>query len=73
MKLCKKCGSLRFGENCSNESCSEHYKTDERVLSEMLNEKAKHIVRSTPYERTRATVYATGNKWAIENFNATHS
>ena len=26
----------------------------------------------TPYERTRAAVYATGNKWAIENFHATH-
>ena len=26
----------------------------------------------SPYERTRAMVYATGNKWAIENFNATH-
>ena len=25
-----------------------------------------------PYDRTRAAVYATGNKWAIENFNATH-
>ena len=25
-----------------------------------------------PYERTRATVYATGNKWAIESFNATN-
>ena len=23
-----------------------------------------------PHERTRAAVYATGNKWAIENFNA---
>lgn len=28
--------------------------------------------KPTPYERTRAQVYATGNKWAIENFNATH-
>lgn len=28
--------------------------------------------RMSPYERTRAAVYATGNKWAIENFNATH-
>lgn len=27
----------------------------------------------SPYERTRAQVMATGNKWAIENFNATHS
>lgn len=25
-----------------------------------------------PAERTRRAVYATGNKWAIENFNATH-
>ena len=27
----------------------------------------------TPYERTRNAVYATGNRWAIENFNATHN
>lgn len=27
----------------------------------------------SPYERTRAQVMATGNKWAMENFNATHS
>lgn len=27
---------------------------------------------ASPYERTRARVYATGNRWAIENFNATH-
>ena len=28
--------------------------------------------RPSPYERTRAAVYATGNKWQIENFEATH-
>lgn len=28
--------------------------------------------KPTPYERTKAQVYATGNKWAIENFHATH-
>ena len=27
----------------------------------------------TPYERTRAQVAATGNRWAMENFIATHS
>ena len=27
---------------------------------------------SSPYERTRAQIYATGNKWAIENFEAIH-
>ena len=26
----------------------------------------------TPYERCRNAVYATGNRLAIENFNATH-
>lgn len=26
----------------------------------------------TPYERTKAAVYATGNRWAIENFHDTH-
>lgn len=28
--------------------------------------------RSSAYERTRAAVYATGNRWAIENFHTTH-
>ena len=28
---------------------------------------------ASPYERTRNAVYATGNRWAIENFNATHN
>lgn len=32
----------------------------------------KRTPRMSPYERTRAAVYATGNRWAIENFNATH-
>lgn len=29
--------------------------------------------RMTHYERTKTQVYATGNKWAIENFEATHN
>lgn len=28
--------------------------------------------RPSAYERTRAAVHATGNRWAIENFHATH-
>lgn len=28
--------------------------------------------KETAYERTKRQVYATGNKWAIENFHATH-
>lgn len=29
--------------------------------------------RETPYDRTLKAVAATGNKWAMENFLATHS
>ena len=32
----------------------------------------ERVRKPTPYERTKAQVYATGNKWAIENFHATH-
>ncbi len=28
--------------------------------------------KTSTYEKTKAQVYATGNKWAIENFHATH-
>lgn len=42
-------------------------------FQESRNHKKKNMVRTTPYERTRAAVYATGNKWAIENFEATHN
>lgn len=31
-----------------------------------------HERKLSAYERTKAQVYATGNKWAIENFHATH-
>ena len=35
-------------------------------------EKEYHSPRLSPYERARNAVYATGNKWAIENCNLTH-
>lgn len=35
-------------------------------------ENSSNRTRYNPYQRTRSAVYATGNKWAIENFNATH-
>jgi len=38
------------------------------------NHNAREVGRPpmSAYERTKAQVYATGNKWAIENFHATH-
>lgn len=40
----------------------------EEVVEDMVRER-----KPTPYERTRDAVYATGNKWAKENFDATHN
>lgn len=49
-------------------------KAKEEAASERYPD--SHVVevrhRPNPYERTRAAVYATGNRWQIENFNATH-
>lgn len=51
---------------------------DARVVS--IVEKLPEQLRIRPpqrgaglAERTRQAVYATGNRWAIENFEATHS
>lgn len=40
--------------------------------SDLLRKQSLTVHIQTPPERTRAQVMATGNKWAIENFNATH-
>ena len=46
-----------------------------RILSvegEESETRSNFRTKQTPFERQRNAVYATGNKWAIENFNATH-
>lgn len=40
--------------------------------SDLLRKQSLTVHIQTPQERTRAQVMATGNKWAIENYNATH-
>jgi len=44
----------------------------DRSFEESKKLNSKPARKLTPYERTKAQVYATGNKWAIENFHATH-
>mgnify|MGYP001040173748 CR=1 FL=1 len=39
---------------------------------EALEDLLKARKKLSPAERTRQQVLATGNRWAIENFNATH-
>lgn len=60
---CSKCGSKNIdylgNDRCYCHNCKTETETrDEYVMS--------------PFERTERAVYATGNKWAIENWRATH-
>lgn len=61
--VCSVCGSgeIEYLGNgrCFCKKCNKETETRDKIIE-------------TPYERTRRQVYATGNKWAIENFNATH-
>ena len=68
--FCGKCGSKDFVylgnnkcncRNCKCETSLEYRYTD------------SHSKRTeSPFKRNESRVYATGNRWAIENWNATH-
>ena len=71
MKICPKCGR-RF------ERLLAVSRMDNKVIicdncgtMEALDSVPHGIL--TPQERTRLAVAATGNKWAMENFYATHN
>lgn len=57
--ICDDCGILEALE-------------DAHFPEEIVKETMAQIRKASPYERTKEAVYATGNKWAIENFEATH-
>lgn len=57
-KYYKKCLAKR---DCMDSRCGDYERDNNFVPS-----------YKSPYERTKAAVYATGNRWAIENFNSTH-
>ena len=58
-------------------NADEIIKQLESIMVEEVEQKTEakkaYTRHLTPYERCRNAVYATGNRWAIENFNATHS
>lgn len=55
-----------FGETPSFEEFKE-------AVNRIFIEEEFSVKTRGPFERTRGRVYATGNKWAKENFDATHS
>ena len=81
MAICPKCGrkfdrllalsrrdnKTNICDGCGTKEALEDYAAYQKKVP------AKKRKRMTPLERTRAQVYASGNKWAIENFEATHS
>ena len=57
-KICNECGT--------REALEDYASYQRKVM-------VKKGKRMTPQEKTKAQVYGSGNKWAIENFEATHS
>lgn len=70
--------ALNLNMSCKAKSCKYWKKCgvktacDDFRCADYEPNTTNEVRRQTPYERTKAAVYATGNKWAIENFNATH-
>ena len=62
---CGKCFKI-FSKIGECEACQKSHVTQEQENPE------QYYRRPSMYEYRLAQVYATGNKWAIENWNATH-
>ncbi|MCR5791367.1 MAG: hypothetical protein K6G83_15900 [Lachnospiraceae bacterium] len=72
MKKCPKCGKEYERLLALSRRDNKTMICDVCGMKEALEDFAKYR-KATPQERTKAAVYATGNKWAIENYEATHS
>lgn len=71
MKICPKC-KKRFERLLAvSRIDNETMICDDCGTMEALDSLQHGIL--TPQERTQIAVAATGNRWAMENFNATHS
>ena len=71
MKRCPKCGRSFERLLALSRTDNETMICDECGTREALDSLPHG--NPTPQERTKIAVAATGNKWAMENFNATHS
>ena len=71
MKICPICGKKYNEPSALSRKDNETQICPDCGTKEALDDFDKH--RMLPAERTRAKVYSTGNKWAIENFENTHN
>ncbi|MCX4351744.1 MAG: hypothetical protein OSJ60_08905 [Lachnospiraceae bacterium] len=70
MQICPKCGRSFDRLLAVSREDNKTMICDNCGIMEALNSLPANML--TPQERTRNAVMATGNKWAIENFNDTH-
>lgn len=63
---------LRAENRILNERVERLAAQVERLTRRAADNAATEIRPQTPQERSKAAVYATGNKWAIERWNSTH-
>ncbi len=71
MKICPRCGRKFERLLALSRADNKTMICDECGIMEALDSLPPG--RLSPQEKTRIAVMATGNKWAIENFNATHN
>lgn len=65
----RKCCYPDLDPNCKGCSHLAEYRAEYESAIRLTSQRVRPL---SAYERTKAQVYATGNKWAIENFHATH-
>lgn len=71
MKICPKCGRKFQRLLAVSRVDNKTIICDDCGTMEALD--SVPCGRLAPQERTRIAIAATGNKWAMENFNATHN
>ncbi len=71
MEVCPKCGKETNRLLALLRVDNKTMICDECGTMEALDSLPRGVL--SPQERTRIAVAATGNKWAMENFNATHN
>lgn len=69
-RICPECGRWYTGPSALSRMDNETDICPDCGMMEALASIPRR--REGPAERTRRAVSATGNRWAIENFNATH-
>ena len=65
-------GSISYETDSADKLIQQLESLKQDEPKEEVKEEKPYTRPLTPYERCRNAVYATGNRWAIENFNATH-